>query len=331
MERLIILALVGLLAQFVDGSLGMGYGVTSASLLIAAGVAPAMASATVHLAQVGTTLASGIAHQRFGNVDWRIVSLLAVPGAIGAFAGAFFLVSLPADAARPWIGLILFSLGGYVLWRFLLLNGARPQFKGKLSAGFLAPLGLVAGTLDSVGGGGWGPVGTTSLLSTGKLEPRKVIGSVSAAEFVVTTSASVGFLIALGISGINFGWVLALLAGGVIAAPLAAWVVRHMTPRILGVAAGGLILVTNSKTMLESWAGLQTHDSALWWIIGAGALAWLLLIGRVVIQERTRRAPLRTLNDSEEDQVSEGPSVPEVGIVEAITGPSATARDHANR
>lgn len=290
MERLIILALVGLLAQFVDGSLGMGYGVTSASLLIAAGVAPAMASATVHLAQVGTTLASGIAHQRFGNVDWRIVSLLAVPGGVGAFAGAFFLVSLPADAARPWVGLILFSLGAYVLWRFLVLNGARPQFNGKLSATFLAPLGLVAGTLDSVGGGGWGPVGTTSLLSTGKLEPRKVIGSVSAAEFVVATSASAGFLIALGMSGINFAWVLALLGGGIIAAPLAAWVVRHITPRILGVAAGGLILVTNSKTMLESWAGLHAQDHLLWWLVGAGIVAWLLLTGWVVIQERTRRS-----------------------------------------
>lgn len=289
MERLILLALVGLAAQFVDGSLGMGYGVTSASLLIAVGVAPAMASATVHFAQVGTTLASGLAHQRFGNVNWRVVGLLALPGGFGAFAGAFLLVSLPAEAARPWVGLILFSLGGYVLWRFLALDGARPQFNGRLSAAFLVPLGLVAGTLDSVGGGGWGPVGTTSLLSTGKIEPRKVIGSVSAAEFVVATSASLGFLIALGLSGINFAWVLALLAGGIVAAPLAALVVRHLTPRILGVAAGGLILVTNSKTMLESWAGLTAASALLWWIVAGAALGWLALTSMVVWQERTRR------------------------------------------
>lgn len=316
MERLIILALVGLAAQFIDGALGMGYGVTSASLLIAAGVAPSLASATVHFAQVGTTLVSGIAHSRFGNVDWRIVGLLAGPGGVGAFFGAFFLVSLPKDVARPWVGLILFCLGGYVLWRFLFLGGARPGFRGELSAKFLAPLGLIAGALDSVGGGGWGPVGTTSLLSTGRIEPRKVIGSVSAAEFVVTVSASLGFLIALGHSGVNFGWVGALLAGGVIAAPLAAWVVRHMTPQVLGVAAGGLILVTNTKTMLESWIGMDPEHGGLWWVLGVAGLLWTGLVLWAIRRERRRRMVLNLREPVLAAEAREAPVAEVVGITE---------------
>src|SRR5699024_2442273 len=110
-------------------------------------------------------LISGIAHTAFGNVEWRIVAIMAVPGGLGAFLGAHVLVSLPAEVARPWVALILSLLGGYVLWRFLALSGRRPQLRGRLRAVFLIPLGLVAGTLDAIGGGGWGPVGTTSLLS----------------------------------------------------------------------------------------------------------------------------------------------------------------------
>src|SRR5699024_3500132 len=124
--------------------------------------------------------------------------------------------------------------------------------------------GLVAGTMDAVGGGGWGPVGTTSLLSTGRIEPRKVIGSVSAAEFVVALSASLGFLVALGREGSSFAWVGALLIGGVIAAPLAAWLVRHLAATVLGVAAGSFIILTNAKTMLETWGGVEQNSTPIW-------------------------------------------------------------------
>ena len=116
-----------------------------------------------------------------------------------------------------------------------MLGGRRPTFKGGVSGWFLVPLGLVAGTMDAIGGGGWGPVGTTTLLSTGRIEPRKVVGSIDASEFIVAVMGSLGFLLALGSQGINFGYALALLAGGVLAAPLAAWLVRHMAPRLLGV------------------------------------------------------------------------------------------------
>lgn len=295
MRSLVILGLVGLIAQLVDGSLGMGFGVTSSTLLIAAGIAPAMASASIHFAEVGTTLISGFSHHQMGNVDWRTVGILAVPGGVGAFLGAHFLVSLPAEVAKPWVGGILFCLGLYVIWRFLVLGGSRPSFTGNLSAAFLMPVGLIGGTLDAIGGGGWGPVGTTSLLSSGRLSPRKVVGSVSASEFVVAVGGSLGFLMALGSAGINVGFVCALLAGGMIAAPLAAWLVKHLRARVLGVAAGGLILVTNSQTVLESLGAPAT-------LIAMTALAlamlWVALIGWAVIQERGAEAPDEELTTS---------------------------------
>ena len=176
--NLVILGVVGLVAQLVDGSLGMGFGVTSSTLLIAAGIAPAMASASIHFSEVGTTLISGFAHHKMGNVDWRTVGILAVPGGLGAFFGAHP-GELLRDVAKPWVAGLLFCLGVYVIWRFLVLGGRRPEFRGKLSAGFLVPVGLVGGALDAIGGGGWGPVGTTSLLSSGRVSPRRAVGSVS--------------------------------------------------------------------------------------------------------------------------------------------------------
>jgi uncharacterized membrane protein YfcA len=285
-QSLIVLGLVGLVAQLVDGSLGMAYGVTSSTLLIAAGTAPAAASAAVHFSEIGTTLVSGISHHRLGNVDWRTVSIIAVPGGVGAFAGATFLSSIDGDTAKPWVAALLLGLGVYVVYRFLVLGGRRPQFRGRLSRRFLAPLGLVAGMTDAIGGGGWGPVGTTSLLSSGRLEPRKVVGSIDTSEFVVAVGGSLGFLFALSAQGIDWGIVTALLIGGVIAAPVAAWLVKHLPARVLGVAAGGLIILTNSKTILESLGATGTVVA-----IAAAALfvAWIAMIVHAVKHERIAR------------------------------------------
>ena len=254
MQKLLILGTFGLIAQLVDGTLGMAYGVTTTTLLLTVGAAPAIASATVHLAEVGTTLASGTAHWHFGNVDWRTVGLMAAPGATGAFIGAIVLSSLSAEIPEPWIAAILFFLGLYILVRFSRRRQT-PKPKpghGRLRAVFLAPLGAFAGLIDAMGGGGWGPIGTSSLLSSGRLEPRKVVGSIDTSEFLVTVGASAGFLISLSFVQINVGWLLALLVGGLIAAPIAAWLVRKLPARILGAAIGGLILVTNTKTFGEA-------------------------------------------------------------------------------
>lgn len=252
MRSLVLLTLVGLGAQLVDGSLGMAYGVTSTTLLLAIGTNPAAASATVHLAEIGTTLVSGAAHWRFGNVDWKVVAKIGIPGALGAFAGATFLSSLSTEAAAPLMSLILLALGLYILTRFTVAGLPKGNLGKPLRKRFLAPLGLVAGFVDSTGGGGWGPVGTPAILASGRLEPRKTIGSIDTSEFLVAIAASLGFIVGIGSQGVNYTWALALLIGGMIAAPIAAWLVRHIPPRLLGSLVGGLIILTNVRTLLKS-------------------------------------------------------------------------------
>jgi uncharacterized membrane protein YfcA len=253
MANFLLLAIVGLIAQLVDGSLGMAYGVTSQSLLLTVGIAPALASASVHIAEVGTTAASGASHWRFGNVDWSKVAPLAVPGAIGAFFGAVVLSAfITAEAAEPIVAIFLFCLGIFVLARFSFRRHQRPVEVRPVSRAFLAPLGLIAGFLDAAGGGGWGPISTPTLLSSGRMEPRKIIGTVDTSEFLVAVAASIGFLFALSFAEIPWTVVGALLIGGVIAAPIAAYIVRILPARILGSTVGGLILVTNMKTFLEA-------------------------------------------------------------------------------
>ncbi|BCB88447.1 sulfite exporter TauE/SafE family protein [Phytohabitans suffuscus] len=286
MRRLLVLALVGLAAQLVDGALGMAYGVTSTSLLLVAGLAPASASASVHLAELGTTLASGAAHWRFGNVDWRVVRRIALPGGIGAFAGATFLSSISTEAAAPWMAGILLALGVYLLLRFTRPLRER-RTRRPLRARFLAPLGLVAGFVDATGGGGWGPVATPSLLVSGRMEPRKVIGSVDTSEFVVAGAASAGFLIGLGSEGFVLPTVAALLVGGLIAAPLAAWLVRIVPAQLLGAAVGGLIVLTNSRTIMRALDAPSGLRPVVYVAVVAAWAGALYLAVRVL--RRTRR------------------------------------------
>lgn len=284
MRKLVLLALLGLAAQLVDGSLGMGYGVTSATLLVAGGLGPAAASAAIHFSEIGTSLVSGVAHHTLGNVDWRTVGILALPGFVGAFAGATFLVQLDGDVARLVVGAILLVLGCYVTWRFLAPE--RLRFQGRPSARFLGPVGLVGGVLDAVGGGGWGPVGTTSMLSSGRLEPRKVIGSVDTAEFVVSVGASLGFLAALGSQGIEWAVVAALMIGGAIAAPIAAVLVRYLPARILGVTAGGLIVLTNVRTL---GLGLELEALTIGLAASLVVTLWVLWISYAVKLDQAER------------------------------------------
>ncbi|GIF66560.1 UPF0721 transmembrane protein [Asanoa ishikariensis] len=279
MRKLVLLALVGLGAQLVDGSLGMAYGVTSTTLLLAIGTNPAAASATVHLAEIGTTLVSGASHWRFGNVDWKVVAKIGIPGAVGAFAGATFLSNLSTETAAPVMSLILLALGLYILTRFTISGLPKGNLGKPLRKRFLTPLGLVAGFVDSTGGGGWGPVGTPAILASGRLEPRKTIGSIDTSEFLVAIAASIGFIIGIGSEQINFAWVGALLAGGVIAAPIAAWLVRHVPPRVLGSAVGGVIILTNVRTLLRSdWIdasdGVRYSVYAVIWVAWAAAVTY---------------------------------------------------------
>jgi uncharacterized membrane protein YfcA len=253
MRTLIIFALVGFGAQLVDGALGMAYGVTSTSLLLIAGVNPATASASVHLAEVGTTLMAGASHWRFGNVDWRLVFRLGVPGAVGAFLGATALSALSTEDAAPYMAGVLLALGVYILVKFSLRppKVATARISPHRSR-FLSPLGVVAGFVDASGGGGWGPVATPALLTAGRTAPRTVIGSVDTSEFLVAVAASIGFLIGLGSAVLDPWTIGGLLLGGVLAAPLAAWLVTKIPAPVLGSAVGGIIVLTNTRTILRA-------------------------------------------------------------------------------
>ncbi len=288
MRRLILIALLGSIAQLVDGTLGMAYGVTASTALLITGISPAVASASVHLAEVGTTLASGVSHWRFGNVDWRVVALIGIPGGIGAFAGATFLSSLTTESASVWVAALLLLLGIYILARFAT-GKVRAVMEGRPAGKFLAPLGLVAGFIDATGGGGWGPVATSTLLSSGKLEPRRTVGSVSAAEFVVSVAASIGFLFGLGKQNLPLGIVAALLIGGVLAAPLAAWLVSRLATRWLGVGVGLVLILTNARTLLK---GLGVAEGPRYVAYAALVAVWAAV---VVYSVRTtgRRADAR--------------------------------------
>src|SRR5918992_125066 len=294
MRSFLLLALAGLGAQLVDGSLGMAYGVSSTTLLLFVGVAPALASAAVHIAEVGTTAVSGISHASFGNVDWSKIVWMAIPGGIGAFGGAYLLVyastaEATAGLVEPVVAIFLFCLGVYVLSRFAFRRNERPVNVRPISPKFLTPLGFVAGFLDAMGGGGWGPISTPTLLSSGRMEPRKIIGTVDTSEFVVALSASLGFLISLSFAQVPWGVVGALLAGGLVAAPIAAWVVRHLNARVLGTAVGGFILLVNAKTFLEAVG----FDPSLNVIVYAAILVvWLTALFFAITAVRREREPV---------------------------------------
>ena len=185
-------AFAGFVAQVVDGALGMGFGVTSTTIMVSvAGLSPLAASTCVHLAQLGTTCLSGLSHYSCGNVDMTTMRRMSPSGMAGAFAGATFLASMPSSTAILVSAGLLFGLGAYVLWRFALCEITPAATASDKSPGWslLLPLGAWGGFVDATGGGGWGPVATTGLLADGRLTPTKVVGTVSAAEFLVTVAA----------------------------------------------------------------------------------------------------------------------------------------------
>ena len=287
MRSLLIFTLVGVGAQLVDGALGMAFGITATTLLVVSGVGAAQASAAVHLAEVGTTFASGLSHWKFKNIDWALVAKLGGPGAAGAFVGATVLSSLSTEHAAPLMAAILVAIGIYVLLRFSLRTPLAFGGKGTShSAKFLAPLGLFGGFIDASGGGGWGPVTTSTLLSQGKTAPRTVIGSVSASEFLVSVSASLGFLIGLRQEFLeNWPVVVGLMVGGVIAAPVAAWLVSRISPALLGTAVGGVVVLTNSQKLVHFFDIHWPWSTAIYSLI---VVAWASL---VIYAWRVSRTP----------------------------------------
>lgn len=239
---------IGFAAQLVDGALGMAFGVISSTLLVSVmGVAPARASAAVHLVELFTTGASGASHILLKNVDWGLFARIAVPGVIGGSAGAWLLASLDASVARPLVMTYLAAVGLYLLWKAIRYP---PQPSGR-AARFAVPLGLVGGFLDASGGGGWGPVVTSNLLVQGA-DVRRTIGTVNSAEFLVTSAVSATFIATIGLEAFTLVTV-GLLAGGLVAAPLGAIAVRVMPVKPLMLLVGTVLTATS---LFSLWRAL---------------------------------------------------------------------------
>jgi uncharacterized membrane protein YfcA len=249
-------ALAGGLAQLVDGTLGMGFGVTSATVLLFLGVAPVTASAATHAAKLPTTLVSGISHWRVGNVDTRILLRVALPGAVGGFLGAVVLSSISLESAKGWMSGLLLFFGLVIFFRFGLNKRLIPTPTNGHTARWLAPIGLLGGFVDATGGGGWGPVVTPSLMTVTKHEPRKVVGTVNAAEFIVAVSVSTGFLTGAAQHGIPWLPVIGLVIGGVIIAPIAAKLAGRLPHAPMGTLVGGLVVLVNGITIVAALGGL---------------------------------------------------------------------------
>ena len=236
-------AAVGLGAQIVDGALGMAYGVTSTTFLLSTGVPPAAASASVHVAEIFTTGFSGTAHWKLGNVDKALFKRLVIPGVIGGLLGAYVLTSIDGNVIKPFISLYLLLIGLYILskvWRQLKIRTEPPTY--------VAPLAVTGGFVDAIGGGGWGPVVTTSLIGGGN-DPRKTIGSVNAAEFFIAVSTGLSFAV---LGGLTHWTVIAgLVFGGLFAAPLAAVLTRHAPTKVLLTIVGLLISSLSLYNLLK--------------------------------------------------------------------------------
>jgi uncharacterized protein len=243
-DILLIFAL-GFVAQLIDGALGMAFGVISSTGLMTIGLSPAAASAVVHTAEIATTGVSGLSHAWYKNINWRLFRRLAIAGAIGGVLGALLLSHVNGKMIQPFVALYLFMMGLFILFR-----AVRTMPTEDLKTDYAPPLGLVGGFLDAIGGGGWGPMVTSTLIGSGHA-PRQVIGTVSASEFCVTFAIAVAFFTQLGLSHVNY--IVALVAGGLLAAPFGAIVAGKVKPRPLMLIVGVLVCFLAALQLWRSW------------------------------------------------------------------------------
>ena len=244
-KEFILYIAAGFVAQIIDGALGMAYGVSCSTMLLGIGVPPAIASASVHTAEVFTTGVSGLSHIFMRNIDKKLFFKLVFTGVAGAIVGAFLISKvLDGKKIKPYIAAYLLFLGIYILIKSF------KKIKAKASNWRFAPaLGFIGAFFDSIGGGGWGPIVSSNLIDKGN-SPREVIGTVNTAEFFVTFFSTGVFIFFLGIEA--WKTVLALIIGGVIAAPIGAYVLRFMSPTTIMRLVGVLIIVTSSYTIYKS-------------------------------------------------------------------------------
>jgi hypothetical protein len=237
--------LVGFVAQIIDGALGMAYGVSSNTFLLSLGLPPAAASASVHMAEVVTTAVSGASHWKLGNVDWKLVRRLLIPGVIGGVAGAYILTSVDGNLIKPYIAVYLLLMGVVIIYKAVTtVPRKKPdEYHGPRTS----LLGLFGGFCDAIGGGGWGPVVTSTLVARGKY-PRTTIGSVNFSEFFVTLAESITFVLTLSFSE-YWQIIVGLLVGGAVAAPLAARMTKALPLKTLMIMVGVLIILLSMRTL----------------------------------------------------------------------------------
>ena len=238
--------LVGLIAQMIDGALGMAYGITSSSFLLAVGASPAMASGATHLAEVFTSGVSGVSHLKMGNVNKKLFFSLLIPGIVGGLIGTYILGSIDGKALKPYISLYLLMMGLYVLSKAFRHIKARYE----INAAKIAPLALFGGLMDTTGGGGWGPIVTTSLVGSGH-DPRTTIGSVNFAEFFLTVTVATALFSILDQSVWTI--VAGLVIGGLFAAPFAAYITKHLKTKTLLILVGSLISLISVFNLYKSF------------------------------------------------------------------------------
>jgi uncharacterized protein len=229
---------IGFGAQLIDGAIGMAFGVITNTLLVSVmGMAPAQASARVHIVEMFTTAASGISHVLHKNVDWKLFSRLAIPGVAGGVLGAYVLTNIDAAIAKPFVMVYLSGIGIYLLYRAWGYTHEHRQPK------VIAPLGFIGGFLDAAGGGGWGPVVTSNLLIQGS-SPRMTVGTVNTTEFFLTTAVSITFITQIGFEAFTAA-TLGLLIGGLLAAPLGAYLAKRIPPQRLMLMVGVILTMTS--------------------------------------------------------------------------------------
>lgn len=240
-----LFVLAGFVAQMIDGTLGMAYGVSCTTFLLHLGIPPVVASASVHTSEVFTTGVSGLSHLALKNVDKKLFLRLAIPGVIGSVVGAFLLSNVfDGKVIKPFIAGYLLILGVIILIKSI----REPLFKDEIKN--VSPLGFFGGLLDAIGGGGWGPIVTSNIIHRGKT-PQITIGTVNTAEFFVTFASTAVFLFFVGMEG--WKTILGLILGGVLAAPLGAYFVRFIKPRTLMFLVGVIIIVTSVYTIISSF------------------------------------------------------------------------------
>jgi uncharacterized membrane protein YfcA len=238
--QLLLYTIAGFIAQMIDGMLSMGYGVSATTLLLSLGVAPASASASVHTAEVAATAFSAVSHWRAGNVIASFVKKLLIPGVIGSILGAYILTTVPGEVIKPFMAAYLVVMGFVIL-----VKAFRPR-REEESHAHIVPLGLAGGFLDSIGGGGWGPVVAGTLLARGNT-PRTTIGSVAFAEFFVTVASAATLLLTIGVK--NWMPIAGLALGSAIAAPIAARLTGRIPAKPLMILTGIVVILLSVRTI----------------------------------------------------------------------------------